>query len=98
MNSIIGIGLFGLFLLIIAAIANNPENDKDDKRLKGYKQLTCCSLFDLWEDIKWLQEQINIYNCLWNDRREITNRIVTKPDGINCPAIFIPKTLNQYNR
>lgn len=47
MNSIIGIGLFGLFLLIIAAIANKPENDKDDKRIAGYKQLTCCSLFDL---------------------------------------------------
>jgi len=47
MNSIIGLGLFGLSLLIIAAIAYKPENDKDDKRIEGYKQLTCCSLFDL---------------------------------------------------
>lgn len=47
MNSIIGIGLFGLLLLIIAAIAYEPQNDKDDKRMQGYKQLTCCSLFDL---------------------------------------------------
>jgi len=47
MNEIIGIGLFGLFLLIIAAIVYEPENDKEGKRINGYKQLTCCSLFDL---------------------------------------------------
>lgn len=47
MHEIIGIGLFALMLLIIAGIAYKPENDKDDRRLAEYKQLTCCSLFDL---------------------------------------------------
>ena len=47
MNSIIGMGLFGLLLLLISAITYKPENDREDKRIKGYKQLTCCSLFDL---------------------------------------------------
>lgn len=47
MHSIIGIGLFALNLLIISVIAYKPENDKDDWCIAGYKQLTCCSLFDL---------------------------------------------------